>query len=58
MKAINNLEELLEAIKEIMEVRFLPEGQYYVDKLRHGGQTSVCIHLIYRTPDEDRRFLE
>ena len=53
MKAINNLEELLEAIKKIMEVRFLPEGRYYVDKLRHGGQTSVCVHLIYTTPEEE-----
>lgn len=50
---IGNTEELLKAIKELCEENFLPNGYYYVDKLVRDGQTSIVLHILYDSLDED-----
>ena len=53
---INNTEELLKAIKELCEKKFAPEGYYYVDKLVRNGQTSIVLHIIFESPEDENYY--
>ena len=53
---INNTEELLEEIKELCENKFAPEGYYYVDKLVRNGQTSIVVHILFDSPEDENYY--
>ena len=50
---IDNIEQLLERIKELCEEEFSPNGFYYVDKLTRNGQTSLVLHILFDSPEEE-----
>ena len=51
--SINSTNELIEAIKTLCEKEFEPEGYYYVDKLIRNGQTSIVLHILFDSPEEE-----
>lgn len=50
---IENTDELLKAIKKLCEEKFEPSGFYYVDKLVRNGQTSIVLHILFDSPDDE-----
>ena len=53
---IENTEELLEEIKELCESKFAPEGYYYVDRLVRNGQTSIVVHILFDSPEDENYY--
>ncbi len=53
MKHLHNTHDLLEEIKELCEENFTPEGYYYVDKLVRKGQTSIVLHIMFDSPEDE-----
>ena len=52
-RMIENTDELLKAIKKLCEEKFEPSGFYYVDKLVRNGQTSIVLHILFDSPDDE-----
>jgi len=50
---IKDLDELLIAIKKLCEEEFEPSGFYYVDRLVRNGQTSIVLHILFDSPEEE-----
>jgi hypothetical protein len=52
-KHIDNTKELLEAIKELFEERFMPYGKYWVHEVKYNNQTSITVQALYDTPEDE-----
>ncbi len=52
--SIHSTRALLDTIKEMLEEDFTPNGGYYVDKLENDGKTSLVLHMLYDTPEQDK----